>query len=518
MRKIEEKKDRQTYTDNTRDRISLDYIEYLKAEEPIRGLTPYERNLIDGYNSSIEGMGESFKAVTDIIDKEIQITVSDMQKALSYFSEHYGKIFESYKIYCLFIEKQLLKPGYSIYATLEIAKAYIEAYKKESAPEQISETEQEQIIKFIEEYLSEERKPKIPPSIEPIPRLSDLNGFVRMLQGTGTNKLAQMSSRRMIPQIDPITGTATVSYKNFTAYIDNFNSLSGLLSLNAIMLLDVCILYLSRLNEYGKDNNLETAISIPLEEYMSRCDIPITKASKDKTRREAKEALETLYNLSIEFDEEKTVNGKKVNEHYHTRILQDRSEIKNGIVYARFGQTFIKYLNACGLMEYSTALLKIDRRNPTVYHIGRKLCYQSSLDNNRAKGNANKLSVAKLLDCCPDIPSYEEVSETDRHYDRRIIDPFEEALDALKNKYNIIGSWEYCNKGEAPLTDEQLNNFSYDTFIKLLIKYDIKNAPDPKDRLAAKAETIKKRNAKKRAAINKTCKKKAESTEPQSEG
>ena len=68
------------------------------------------------------------------------------------------------------------------------------------------------------------------------------------------------------------------------------------------------------------------------------------------------------------------------------------------------------------------------------------------------------------------------------------------------------------------LTEEQLDNSSYNTAIDLLIKFEIKNAPDHKDRLAAKAETDKKANARKQAAINKTHKKKADSTEPQSEG
>lgn len=353
------------------------------------------------------------------------------------------------------------------------------------------------------------------PEIEPIPTLLEQNGYIRMLQGKGTNSLSQMSSRRMVPQIDAFTGKATFNYNNFTAYIDNYNNLPGLLNLNALILLDYCALYLSQLNDYGREDGLKTTVNIPLDDYMRRCGIPITKSSADKARREVKAALETLYNLSIEFDEAKTTKEKKKLEHYHMRILQERSDIKNGIIYARFGQSFVEYLNKCGLMEYSTALLKIDRRNPTAYHIGRKLCFHNSIDNNRKRGTANNISVKALLEYCPDIPSYEEVSETDRHYRSRIIEPFEAALNALEDKYQILDSWEYCNKLKTPLTEEQLKDLDYQTFIKLQIKFILANAPDPKARLAVKAEEAKKRSAKKQPAVKRTYKKK---TEPKGEG
>lgn len=429
-------------------------------------------------------------------------------KAYAAFIQKYSKTFETYSVYVYFIEKELMRIDfgtYNIWTMAEATEAYIRTFKKESAPEQISNEEKTEIKKFLCEYVRIERT-----NAEPIPSLSEINGFVRMLQGRGTNNLAQMSSRRIIPQIDNITGRATINYKDLTAYIDNYNDLPGLLNLNALILLDFCALYLSQLNNYGNGTGLTTAVNIPLSEYMRRCGIPITKASTDKARREAKAALETLYNLSIEFDETKKGDSKKKPEHYHMRILQERSDIKNGIIYARFGQSFVEYLNQCGLMEYSTALLKIDRRNPTAYHMGRKLCYHSSMDNNRKRGTSNNISVKALLECCPDLPNYEEVSETDRHYIRRIIDPFEAALDYLKNKDGFLESWEYCSKLKAPLTDEQLTDLDYDTFIKLQIKFVIANAPDPKERLAAKAETTKKRNAKKHAAINKACKNKAE--------
>ena len=74
------------------------------------------------------------------------------------------------------------------------------------------------------------------------------------------------------------------------------------------------------------------------------------------------------------------------------------------------------------------------------------------------------------------IPTYEEVAESDRHFARYIIDPFDRDMNALEE----IGAikWEYCHSNGLPLTDDELNKMDYDIFSKLLIKFELIGYPE----------------------------------------
>ena len=104
------------------------------------------------------------------------------------------------------------------------------------------------------------------------------------------------------------------------------------------------------------------------------------------------------------------------------------------------------------------------------------------LDNNHKKGTANIISIAKLLEVAPEIPNIEAVRKVSGSWSERIRGSLEKALDALED----IVSWEYSNSKSVPLTDTQLELADYETFIKLFIKFDIKGAPDPTERLKKK--------------------------------
>ncbi|MGU8054316.1 hypothetical protein ACS6X8_11180, partial [Streptococcus suis] len=126
--------------------------------------------------------------------------------------------------------------------------------------------------------------------------------------------------------------------------------------------------------------------------------------------------------------------------------------------------------------------------------IARKLALHHSIDNNHKKGTSNIISVAKLLESAPEIPTITEVMGTDRAWGRRIKSALEKALDAIEG----IISWEYSNSKGVPLTEKQLEMADYETFSKLYIKFDILGAPDPTQRIEAKkAKTTARRKAKK---------------------
>ena len=66
--------------------------------------------------------------------------------------------------------------------------------------------------------------------------------FSSMLQGTGSNKLAQASTRSKKPNVNTITGVATIVQDNHKTIINNFNALRTDLRVSTHKLLDTCIM------------------------------------------------------------------------------------------------------------------------------------------------------------------------------------------------------------------------------------------------------------------------------------
>lgn len=308
-----------------------------------------------------------------------------------------------------------------------------------------------------------------------------LKPFVAMLNGTATNQLTNISTRSNRPKVDLITNTATIQQGSVSVFIDSYNKITGELRTSTHKLLDTLTMLLTQQNNYrGKETDLKPTVSLPLEHFMELCGTPITKPSKDKARKKAKEDLETLYHLSIEWKE---TSGKNVRDFAKMRLCDKIGIVKGNIVFS-FSQDMAKYLTNAYIMQYPIELLKVDERNPNSYHIGKKLLLHNSIDNNRAKGTANIISVKKLLEACPDIPSYEQVLTSDRAIDRRIKTPFEAGLNSLSS----FIKWEYCNSKGVPLSEEQLKATDYNSFIQLFIKFDVIGTPDQTPRLERKRE------------------------------
>lgn len=291
-----------------------------------------------------------------------------------------------------------------------------------------------------------------------------------MLQGTGSNRLTQISTRREDPPVDAITGLATITSGSLKVFIERYNALEGGLRVSTHKLLDACTIALTAQNDYRGGSPPKTLVVIPLEDYMARCGIPLTKPSKDKTRRRIKQDLDTLYSTSIEWSEPR---GKETRDFSKMRICT-MVGVKNGKIMLDFSPAFAQYLTNAYIMQYPLELFKADERNPSSYYIGKKLLQHHSIGNNRRRGTSNIISVRALLECCPDIPTYEEVMKADRHLDQRIIAPFENAINSLATFIR----WEYCNGKGVPLSEEQLAAFQYATFIRCFIRFDVLHAPE----------------------------------------
>ena len=300
-----------------------------------------------------------------------------------------------------------------------------------------------------------------------------------MLNGTATNAFSTIGRKAKPTSIKTIADNeATIEKGDFKVFIEKYSD-KKTLKVGVAKVLDILAIKLTKMNHYKakKPNTLKRTVTFSVKDYMIY--LGIKNIDNYNNRRSAskrlKEALDTLYSISLEFEERS--NGK-VKSYKKMRICEAQG-INRGVASFTFTEDMASYLNQAYIMQYPLELLAISECNPNAYPIARKLALHHSIDNNIKKGTANIISVAKLLEVAPEIPNIETVREKNGSWSERIRGALEKALDAIED----VVSWEYSNTKGAPLTDKQLELTDYETFIKLFIKYDIKGAPDQTERL-----------------------------------
>ena len=314
-----------------------------------------------------------------------------------------------------------------------------------------------------------------------------------MLNGTATNKLATIGRKtKPTRRINPLTDNeATIENGDFKVFIEKYSN-KKTLKVSVVKLLDILSVELTKLNHYrAKDpNKLKRTVTFSLDDYMTY--LGIKNIDNYNNRRSAskrlKEALDTLYSISLEWEEK---SRGEVKNYTKMRICEAQG-INRGIASFTFTADMANYLNQAYIMQYPLELLAISERNPNAYPIARKLALHHSIDNNHKKGTANIISVAKLLEVAPEIPTIEAVRAVNGSWSERIKGALEKALDAIGS----VVSWEYSNTKGVPLTDKQIDISDYETFIKLFVKFNIKGAPDPTERLEEKKKRVTARKKK----------------------
>lgn len=363
----------------------------------------------------------------------------------------------------------------------------MEAYKKKIAEEREKKTLE--ALEAVEDTTP--ASSRVAPSILPTDE-REKSTFSTIRQGTATNALTKIKpSTKRNTVIDPITGTATITQGNLSITIPDFTELTGFKT-STYQLLDALTVALT---ETGAKSPV---VALSLEEYMEK------RGLKDKkeSRKQATDDLETLFNATISF-KEKRKRGQE--QDFHDVRIIDSKGIRKGIINVSFGTTFYNILLGYPIMPYPAQLWTLNsKRNPNSFYLLRKIAEHKNM--NVGKKNEDIIAVKTLLAVAPNLPSYDEVMNTDRALNRRIIEPFERDMDALEDTL----TWTYCHSNNTPLTDEELHSMSYDTFISLLIKTDWKQYPNQTARLERKAERLEHaKQSKKR----KTSKKKKADTE-----
>ena len=317
--------------------------------------------------------------------------------------------------------------------------------------------------------------------------IEEAKTFSTIRQGTATNALTKVNSilgRNTV--IDQFTGAATVTEGDLTITFPHFESIGGLKT-STHRLLDAITVALT---ESGAKS---PTVSLSLAEYMEKCGLKDRK----EARKQAKEDLETLFDARISYKEKD--HAGQPGGFVDLRICDAKGISKRGIITFSIPAPFAQILKGYPIMPYPAQLWRINqKRNPNSYYFLRRIAEHKNM--NIGKKNEDTISVKTLLSASPYLPKRADVAKAGRQLKQRIIDPFERDMDELEE--TLI--WEYCHSNNTPLTDEELQNFSYELFEKLLVKITWKRYPDQTARLERKAARVaaadKKKTTSKRGA------------------
>lgn len=315
--------------------------------------------------------------------------------------------------------------------------------------------------------------------------------FFPMAHGKATDALAFMNGRNA--EVNPVTKTGIINKFGVELAILKLTELQASLGISTDKLLSTAIATFTKQNDFrhiqGREPNRE--ISIPLKEYASLLGYDVTNKSQlDNARKAVKRDLDIIHASVLTWEE--PIKGK--NRDFERVSLVTYTGIKNGNIKISFSPEIASYLAERNLItQYPTKLLSISGRQPNAYYIGRKLYEHYNIDNNQIRGTHDRISIAKLLEVT-DLPTYEEVQATDRgHWQERIKEPLERALDTLTEK-EILKDWKYTHARGVDLTEEEASNITrHSDFEKLYLHFVPADTVDHTERIEAKLEERQKK-------------------------
>lgn len=340
--------------------------------------------------------------------------------------------------------------------------------------------------------------------------------YIPVARSKATSAYSFMNGKTAL--IDPFTKDGIIEILAFKVTIEKLGTLRATLGVSTSKLLNYSLSVFARQNDFRvKDKNtLNRNVIIPLREYAEALGYDVTekitateeeallekkrvKTLLDNVRKTVRKDLSILDASRLTWEEK--IHGKPKN--FLSQALTSNTGYLNGNIIITFAQEIATYLAESNVItQYPKALLKLDPYyQRTAYYLGQKLADYHNMDSNKIYGKANIISVKSLLKYS-NLATYEEVQKKDRgHWEARIKDPFEKALDELVNG-DVLEDWKYTHSKSLDLTDDEAYNItSYKDFEDLYITFSFKDEVDDKERLQkkkeAKAKALKRPNKKK---------------------
>ena len=171
-----------------------------------------------------------------------------------------------------------------------------------------------------------------------------------MLNGTATNAFSAIGRKAEPTRVNKLADNeATVENGDFKVFIEKYSNKKSL-KVGVVKLLDILAIKLTKLNHYkAKDaNTLKRTVTFSLDEYMTYLGIKnVDNVNNRKSaRKRLKEALDTLYSISLEWEEK---SRGEVKNYTKMRICEAQG-INRGIASFTFTADMANYLNQAYIM------------------------------------------------------------------------------------------------------------------------------------------------------------------------
>jgi hypothetical protein len=323
-------------------------------------------------------------------------------------------------------------------------------------------------------------------ALKPVePRNIDLQP---MLNEPGINTLLLMNPRRAnIIDVSHETGTQTafLTASNTQGYIE-LSDFDNQLQFNNAISDVLCVLLMKGTREGFKKGFVHLSVDYFKQETST--------ADRKDAKKRLRNGADFLRKANVPVIDPKK-KKKNIVESY-INISSGVDYYDNGDLDFYFNDDYLKKLVNSFNMYYTTSVLKADARS---YPYARTLGFYISLMKriNAGKPREDLIKLSTLREA-GGLPSYEQIKKNGRHYERDIIKPFENNMDAIDE---IL--WDYCTSKGKVLKKTLTDNIKPEIFFRedLYIKITWIGYPDTQPLLQAKekqrkkAEKIKRKKA-----------------------
>ena len=299
-------------------------------------------------------------------------------------------------------------------------------------------------------------------------------------------------------------GRITINGITFT--LGSFNTTKY--NVNTRILLDYLLTRFSEIAPFGAGVTLQDICKIAFDIEITLKDFMNMRGLKDKknARVQFREAAHTLLNVGMKFDytitREKGRGKTKKTIEEQARVdgymfittvgirTGDEDPLRNSRIYFDMNPKLMYYLCNRSIMPVDVRMFTINPHdNPHSYNIMRKL--MEHYDTNATKKNEPvRISIRRLLDYCPELLKIDQVKN--RVHAQLIMKPVDRDLNALEDTYGLI-KHQYSHRKGKTLTDDELENMPFETWLDLMIEYYLPDYPVEK---AKKVRTRKKEDEK----------------------
>lgn len=249
--------------------------------------------------------------------------------------------------------------------------------------------------------------------------LKENKHYTILPQNNATNQMARLNTKRNAKHLP--MNQSTVSFKDVTALFSGKK-----LRVAETQLLDYIVVKHGEINNHDND----PTVTFTLKEYMQDRGLKDAKSARSSLRN----GLDKLVSLQLSYSGGSKSNP--YNQSFGKHNLFTGYDYTRGTARITFTPDTNKMFTQQAMpMPYHKLMFRLDpKKDATAWYILRKLLENKRMNFNQ--GRADKMKIATLLKACPNLPSYEEVMDGNRHVDDRIIQPFFKAVERLSEAFS----------------------------------------------------------------------------------